>query len=204
MDARSLPITPISPDHTSQIPSQFVQGWRPELPLKGPQPIPDLIDLTADDARVQVTSAPTANSGGETMHSPASSVEEPLFLRRSSGKMSGLRQGAAHDEPAALNSPASSIEEPLMKRSISDMEGAQQSTVSCHEPRKRSRLNDSGQGDDTIPQVKPQVDGDNSDTEPDHRGTMEKAGLVSVEDCVAAIFTEDEEKEGEQVCSLCV
>lgn len=118
--------------------------------------------------------------------------------------MSGLRQGAAHDEPAALNSPASSIEEPLMKRSISDMEGAQQSTVSCHEPRKRSRLNDSGQGDDTTPQVKPQVDGDNSDTEPDHRGTMEKAGLVSVEDCVAAIFTEDEEKEGEQVCSLCV
>jgi hypothetical protein len=33
---------------------------------------------------------------------------------------------------------------------------------------------------------------------------MNETGQRSAEDCVADIFTEDEEKEGEQVCNLCV
>ena len=89
-----------------------------------------------------------------------------------------------------------------MKRSISDMESAQQQGTSANQPRKRSRLNDSHE-DDTVPQVEPPSAMD-EDTGPDHEGTADENGLLAVEDCVAAVFTEDEEKEGEQVCNLCV
>lgn len=209
IDARNLPITPISPNHLGQDPSQSVQGWSPPLtPSINPPQAAEVIDLTADDdvsAQVPIAadvSDSTAISREKNVHSPAPSIEEPLYLRRSSGDMAGLQPATSRDEPVALNSPASSVEEPLMKRSISDMESAQQQGTSANQPRKRSRLNDSHE-DDTVPQVEPPSAMD-EDTGPDHEGTADENGLLAVEDCVAAVFTEDEEKEGEQVCNLCV
>lgn len=91
------------------------------------------------------------------------------------------------------------MEEPLIKRSIADMTGANQN-VSENEPRKRSRLDDSGHGDSI---TESQADSASAETAPNHQAASEEPSLRSAEDCVADVFAEDEEKEGEQVCNLC-
>jgi len=126
--------------------------------------------------------------------SPASSMEEPLALSRS--------QPASSDEPLGMNSPVSSVEEPLMKRSISDMTGVNQN-VSENEPRKRSRLDDSDHGDSIAVQIESHADSASAEAAPNHEVGSEEPSLRSAEDCVADLFAEDEEKEGEQVCNLC-
>jgi hypothetical protein len=207
IDAQTLPITPISPNHSGRVPSQ---RCTPTPSIRASQ-TPDVIDLTVDDdvpAPVPVVvdgPAADANSGVETIHSPASSIEVPLISRRSSGNMAELQRPASRDQPVAMDSPASSIEEPLMKRSISDMEGVQQQAISANESRKKMRLDDSAPENGAVIQVEShpsQVD--ESAGFSDEEKTVEEIGLMSAEDCVAAIFTEDEEKEGEQICSLCV
>jgi hypothetical protein len=210
IEAQTLPITPISPNHSGRVPSQFVQGCTPTPSIRAPQ-TPDVIDLTVDNdvpAPVLVVvdgPAADANSGVETIHSPASSIEVPLISRRSSGNMAELQRPASRDQPVAMDSPASSIEGPLMKRSISDMEGVQQQAISTNESRKKMRLDDSAPENSAVIQVEShpsQVDEGAGSS--DEEETVEEIGLMSAEDCVAAIFTEDEEKEGEQICSLCV
>jgi hypothetical protein len=157
----------------------------------------DVIDLTADE--VIPTQAPVATDASTQIikieennaRSPASSIEEPLGLSRS--------QPASSDELLAMNSP---VEEPLMKRSISDMTGVNQN-VSENEPRKRSRLDGSDHGDSIAVQIESHADSAGAEAAPNHEVGLEEPSLRSAEDCVADLFAEDEEKEGEQVCNLC-
>ncbi|KIM91170.1 hypothetical protein PILCRDRAFT_811670 [Piloderma croceum F 1598] len=198
IDAHRLPITPISPNF-AQNPCQIVQGMSPSTP-RAPEGL-DVIDLTADE--VIPTQAPVATDASSQIikieennpRSPASSIEEPLALSHS--------QPASRDEPLAMNSPVSSVEEPLIKRSISDMTGVNQN-VSENEPRKRSRLDDSGHGDSIAVQVESHADSAGAETAPNHQVASEEPSLRSAEDCIADVFAEDEEREGEQVCNLCV
>jgi len=103
-----LPITPISPNHSGRVPSQ---RCTPTPSIRASQ-TPDVIDLTVDDdvpAPVPVVvdgPAADANSGVETIHSPASSIEVPLISRRSSGNMAELQRPASRDQPVAMDSPS--------------------------------------------------------------------------------------------------
>lgn len=198
------PITLISPNHPGRTTFGFVQEWNP-VTTQAPQ-VPNVIDLTADDdvpAQVAVAvevPAPITSGGDETRQSP---IEEPLSLRRSGYDMAGLQRPASRVESVAIDSPASSVGEPLMKRSMSVMEGTQQQVVPENAPRKRSRTDDFVHPSEVVHQVESRSSED-EDTGPGHEEAAEGIALMSAEDCVAAIFTEDEEKENEQICSLCV
>jgi hypothetical protein len=99
-----------------------------------------------------------------------------------------------------MNSLASSVEE--LKRSISDMADSQPSE---DERRKRSRPNDSTHESGIVADLEPQRDiAGGGDIQTGQEEAMEEPSFRSAEDCVSDIFAEDEEKEGVQVCNLCV
>lgn len=210
IDARSLPITPISPDYSQKTPTQ--KSFQKELPIH-PTPTsqwPDVIDLTEDQiTTLSDVSAAISNNHEALARSPTSSVEEPLTLKCSSSIISKALQQeeqASHDEPVepveTMKSPASSVEVPLMKRSnptVMDVGAAHD------EPRKKARLDDFVDNHDgsTAVQMLDQSEEAEEDSDCGLDVTMEENGLMSVQDCVSAVFEEDDENEEEHTCNLC-
>lgn len=208
IDARNLPITPISPNDTQQNSTQpRVLGW---TPTTGATQAQTVIDLTNDDdmqvpALLMATkpSAPQNTGGsGERPLSPASSVEEPLALRRTSSGSAGnpLRQlSMSKVHPVRIPSPASSIEEPLIQRSkrTASLEGTPNG-----ESHKKLRLD--GSVVNSVEQEPSRPEPVEQPTELGKEMATGEIRLMSEQECVDAVFGEDEEKEGEYSCQLCM
>jgi len=84
------------------------------------------------------------------------------------------------------------------------MTGSPPQDVSENEPRKKSRLDDSSLEGGMAVGIEPHPDRLGPDSLPSHEVAPEEPSHRSAEDCVADIFSDDEDKDGEQVCNLCV
>lgn len=162
-----------------------------------PQP-QEVVDLTVEEiAAPPNISASVPSNQDAVMRSPASSVEEPLALRRSNNELPQQGGQTAHNElVAAMESPASSVEEPLIRLRNVTTTGA---GVSYDGSRKAPDPVANQNGLTAI-----QAEVAKGGIEPGSDVTMEEDGLMSEEDCVAAVFEEDEEKDGEHTCNLCL
>lgn len=105
--------------------------------------------------------------------------------------------GSSHNSVASLDSPASSVEVPLMKH----LNSIVIDSVSGGEPCKKPHLEGCPENHEESATI--QMKGQLNMAEEGADVTKEGNGLMSLEDCISAVFEEDEEKEEEYTCNLC-
>lgn len=206
INARSLPITPISPDLPRNATQQIVQGWNPSI-SKTPADVPQgsrVVNLIADNEVPVLTNSPTAPGPIDqdvTVLSPVSSVDEPLIANYYGGGAHLRPQSPGPQaEDAVMHSPASSVEEPLMKRSSQAMADGEKDMRDV-EPNKRPRLDNASPTYDNA--------ADNKQTVDELVGELliepveEEEILVSEQECVDSVFEADDDDESSKICTLC-